>query len=133
MNSANLPLRKDPYHPVRVRTHGITAQDLIIDSNGYKESRADLNKLHRGMVDYWSPDGTQEEMIVYNIVAHHWRLQRLYRYESRVLANENGPTYGMKADSLLGHFKALINAIDKDSRLLMDLQHRRRTLNRFDN
>ena len=62
--------------------HGLTSKHVVIKGEDPEEFEA----LRQDLLDDWKPAGTQEELLVTQIVESAWRLMRVRRIETRTYA-----------------------------------------------
>lgn len=63
-------------------THGIFAQEAVIQTGDGQENVDDYAALHAGLMADFKPEGQMENLIVEKIAVNYWRLRRLVRYET---------------------------------------------------
>jgi hypothetical protein len=94
--------------------YGIFSQVVALKG----ESRAEVNALRNGLLDYFKPEGTMEEVLVDKLTAYLWRQRRLIvaeteadgrLNESIVQFNDGSP----KLDVLLRYETTLDRSIDR--------------------
>ena len=63
--------------------HGIFLSTAsIIDSGDGMESRSEFEEIHEQLRDYWTPLGSEEELLVEDIALMRWRLRRVLLAET---------------------------------------------------
>lgn len=62
--------------------HGIMSRKFVITTGDGRESPEEWKELLTGLVEYWQPKGTMQELLVEKIAINYWRLYRLVRYET---------------------------------------------------
>jgi len=61
--------------------HGLLAKDVVIDTPGTTENRADFDALLADLLAELQPQGIIEETLVERIATCYWRLRRAQRFE----------------------------------------------------
>ena len=76
--------------------HGLYSRKLVIQG----EDRADLDALRDDLRREHQPANTTEEILVNELAENYWRLRRMRRYETRVMASETAEEFAQKMSLL---------------------------------
>lgn len=63
--------------------HGILSQEVVIEHEGYKESREVYDLVLQAVIDGLQPIGALEELLVERIATTYWRMRRLLEAEKK--------------------------------------------------
>ena len=108
--------------------HGILSNAVLED----RESKAEYDRLLKGFIDYFQPEGALEEMLVEKLATLFWRYRRLLRSETVEIAdslelNAQGEMIltSWNTDEFIRYEVNLERAIDRTLAQLERLQRRR--------
>ena len=76
--------------------HGLYSRNLVIQG----EDPADLDDLRDDLRREHQPANTTEEILVNELAENYWRLRRMRRYETRVMASETAEEFAQKMSLL---------------------------------
>ncbi len=107
--------------------HGILSNAVLED----RESKAEYDRLLKGFIDYFQPEGAPEEILVEKLATLFWRYRRLLRTETVEIADsaEGGESEmtltSWNADEFIRYEVNLERAIDRTLVQLERLQRMR--------
>ena len=65
--------------------HGFFSKEIVLQKGDGRESVAEFNRMRESLLADLQPDGELQRLVADLIVAHSWRLRRIYLYETGAL------------------------------------------------
>ena len=104
--------------------HGLLARDIVVDSPGFTESRAEFDAVLADLCAELRPRGLIEQTLVERIATCYWRLCRAQRFEVGAIrgALQTPDPDARALDKLRAHFASASHDLDTERRLAELLQ-----------